>query len=196
MASVDRYSSDSLRRLLGSLNSVTFKDEDGQIEYFGQKVVILRRDAFQLMKSELAARNAGGTISLILGIVGRRVGGEEAKAFKSQAGFQELSVNASTPDLIRRAVEDTNMGYGKMLIRELGISAKTAIISVRNCFEAEKSARRDASGCFFTLGYLEGLFSELIGSQLRGVETNCVGKGDESCIFELGPTFEKSQWKL
>ncbi len=196
MTAVDRYSANSLKRLLGSLNSVTFRDENGEVEYFGQKVVMLRRDAFQLMKKELATRNAAGTANLILGIVGRRVGSEEGKVVMSQGEFQESLESRSISALIQKAVEETNMGYGKILVRELDLSSKTVTVSVRNSFEAENAGHQDGTCCFFLLGYLEGLFSEFLATQLRGAETYCVAKGDQSCVFELGPGFQNSSWKL
>ncbi len=195
MAAVDRYSANSLRRLLGSVNSVTFKDETGEVEYFGQKVVMLRRDAFQLMGEELAKRHASGTGNIILGIVGRRVGTEEGKALTSNV-LQDAGESRSLPTLIRNAVEETNMGYGKIQVLELDLSSKTASVSTRNSFEAETTSRSGETVCFFLLGYLEGLFSELLGTQLRGGETSCRGKGDPECVFKLEPNFQKSKWKV
>jgi len=196
VTAVDRYSANSLKRLLGSLNSVTFRDENGEVEYFGQKVVMLRRDAFQLMKEELVARNAGGTANLVLGIVGRRVGSEEGKALMSQGEFQAARESRSIPTLIQKAVEETNMGYGKLLIRVLDMSSKTVTVSVRNSFEAENARDQEMTCCFFLLGYVEGLFSEFLAAQVRGSETYCVAKGDQSCVFELGPALQGSKWKL
>ncbi len=195
MTTVDRHSADPLKRLLGSLNSVTFRDERGEVEYFGQKVVMLRRDAFQLMKEELSKRHASGTANVILGIVGRRVGTEEGKVLLAERIFQDAEKSRSTPDIIRSAVEGTNMGYGKILIRELDLSSKTVAVSVANSFETETGGDSTDS-CFFLLGYLEGLFSELLGAQVRGSEIYCKGKGELSCIFQLGPSFQASKWKL
>ncbi len=195
MAAVDRYSTDSLRRLLGSLNSVTFKDETGEVEYFGQKIVMLRRDAFQLLGEEMAKRHASGTGNIILGIVGHRVGMEEGKALTANV-FRDAGENMSLPILIRNVVEETNMGYGKIQIIELDLSSKTATLSTRNSFEAEKATPSGETVCFFLLGFLEGLFSELLGDELRGRETSCSGKGDSACVFKLEPNFQKSKWKL
>ncbi len=196
MTAVDRYSANGLKRLLGSLNSVTFRDESGEVEYFGQKVVMLRRDAFQLMKEELSKRHASGTANVILGIVGRRVGTEEGKVLLADRIFQDAEKSRSIPDIIRSAVEGTNMGYGKILIRELDLSSKTVTVSAANSFETESGGDSTDSSCFFLLGYLEGLFSELLGAQVRGSEIYCKGKGEQSCIFQLGPSFQASKWKL
>ena len=195
MAAVDRYSANSLRRLLGSVNSLTFKDETGEIEYFGQKIIMLRRDAFQLLGEELAKRHASGTGNIILGIVGRRVGTEEGKALTSGV-LDDAGESRSLPTVIRNAVEETNMGYGKMQVVDLDLSSKTATLSVQNSFEAETTTPSGETACFFLLGYLEGLFSELLGTQLRGGETLCRGKGDPSCVFRVEPNFQKTKWKI
>ncbi len=194
MTAVDRYSANSLRRLMGSVNSVSFKDETGEVEYFGQRIVMLRRDAFQLLGEELAKRHASGTGNLILGIVGRRVGREEGLTLAANA--LRDAENRSLPVLIRNAVEETNMGYGKMRVIELDMSSKTATLSTKNSFEAGTTNPSPDTGCFFLLGYLEGLFSELLGSQLRGVEVSCRGRGGEACVFKLEPNFEKSKSRL
>lgn len=195
MTAVDRYNANSLRRQLGSVNSITFKDETGEVEYFGQKIVMLRRDAFQLLGEELAKRNAAGTGKIILGIVGRRVGAEEGKALTANV-LRDVGESRSLPMLIRNAVEETNMGYGKLQVVELELSSKTATLSTQNSFEAEAATPSGETACFFLLGYLEGLFSELLGGQLRGSETQCRGKGDPACIFHVEPNFQKSKWKI
>ena len=194
MAAIDRYSANSLRRLFGGLNSVSFKDETGEVEYFGQRIVMLRRDAFQLLGEELAKRHASGTGNLILGIVGRRVGGEEGKTLV--ANLLRDAESRSLPVLIRNAVEETNMGYGKMRLIELDTSTKTAKLSTKNSFEVGTASPSSETGCFFLLGYLEGLFSELLSAPLRGVETSCRGRGSEACVFTVEPNFEKSKSRL
>ena len=120
MSSLGRYSTDSLRRLISSLNSIRFRDDIGEVEYFGQKVVMLRRDAFQLMRKELM-RVAGSAANVILGLAGRRVGSEEGKALAAKAESLGLKTSTSIPDFIRAVVEETNLGYGKVRIQELPI---------------------------------------------------------------------------
>ncbi len=88
------------------------------------------------------------------------------------------------------------MGYGKILIRELDLSDRTVTVSTRNSFEANTPSPLGETVCFFLLGYLEGLLSELLAADLRGSETSCQGRGDQSCIFQIGPNFQKSKWKL
>lgn len=194
MAAVDRYSANNLRRLFGSLNSVSFKDEKGEVEYFGQRIVMLRRDAFQLLGEELAKRHASGTGNLILGIVGRRVGGEEGKTLL--ANLSRDGESRSLPVMIRNAVEETNMGYGKMQLIELDTSSKAATLTTKNSFEVGSTSPSSEAGCFFLLGYLEGLFSELLSSPLRGVEVSCRGRGGEACVFKIEANFEKSKSRL
>ncbi len=194
MASPERFSPIGLRRLASVLNSISFRDEKGEVEYFGQKVVMLRRDAFRLMVEELSKRQAEGTAKILLGIVGQRVGQEEGKALVATSQSMDMD-RGSTPQFIRTAVEETNLGYGKISLKELEVSSGSAEVSVLNSFEADPPGHSENATCFFLLGYLEGLFSQLLNKNMRGLETRCMGKGDENCSFELSPV-PPSKWKL
>jgi predicted hydrocarbon binding protein len=195
MTAIDRYSSNSLRRLLGRINSIAFKDETGELEYFGQKMVMLRHDAFRLLAEELEKRHAIGTANIILGIMGRQAGREEGKALMADV-LLESAGSISIPVFIRNTVEETNLGYGKLHVDELDMSGKTVTVSTANSFEADTKRELGQSVCFFLLGYIEGLFSELLSTQLRGIETSCKGKGDTSCMFQIRPDFPKSKFKV
>lgn len=179
-----RFSADSLRRLISSLNSIRFRDESGEVEYFGQKVVILRRDVFGLIRKELA-RVAGDAANVILSVAGKRVGSEEGKALAIKADVLSLKGPDTFPEFVRTAVEETNMGIGKIRVLELSHEEGKASISIQNGFEVEKTGGSLKPTCFFTLGYLEGVFSQLLGRDLRGREVACVGRGDDFCRFDI-----------
>ena len=196
MTSADRYSPSRFKRLLGGLNSVSFRDELGEVEYFGQKIVMLRRDAFQLLREELSKRQASGTANMILNIVGRRVGVEEGKAIAKQGEEMDWKVSRFIPEFIRIAVEDSNMGYGKIHLKELDPSSGGALIAVSNCFEAGQRGTSTTPSCFFMSGFFEGLFSQLQGRQLIATEEACESSGGASCMFRLVPGAAPSRWKL
>lgn len=194
MSAVDRFSSDSFRRLWGNVNSVSFRDETGEMEYFDEKVVILRRESFQLFRRELARRNASGTGNLIMGIVGRSVGSAEGKTIVSHL-TRGIGAKSLDNEHIRTAVEETNLGYGKAILAELDVPVMTATVSTANSFEAGTPAGPEGTTCFFLLGFFEGLLSELLGAELRGVETACTSRGDPRCTFSLGRDL-KSKFKI
>ena len=90
-------------------------------------MVMLRRDAFQLMKEEFVIRNAAGTANLVLGIVGRR--GEVRRGrLMSQGRIPGGPREQSNPCFGPKSVEETNMGYGKLLIRVMDMSSKTITV--------------------------------------------------------------------
>lgn len=184
MSSAGQFSTNAFRRILSALNSVRFRDETGTIEYFGQKVVILRRDAFRLMRKELS-KVAGTAADVILSLGGRRVGTEEGKALLEKAQSLGLGASSAAPDFIRLAVEETNMGYGKVRILELGDGSESVVVSILDCFEADAPGNSRRPSCYFTLGYFEGIFSQLLGKNFGGRETSCRARGDASCIFQL-----------
>jgi predicted hydrocarbon binding protein len=168
------------------MNSIRFRDEIGEVEYFGQKVVVLRRDAFSLMRKELM-RVSGNAANVIFGIAGRRVGSEEGKALLSKADALGLKTPQSMPEFVRVAVEETNMGFGKIWIDGLNLDSAVAQVSISNSFESEPAGSSAKPSCIFTLSYLEGIFSQLMGKDVRGSEVNCRAKGDKLCRFSLSP---------
>ena len=185
MSSLDRYSANRMRRMIGSLNSIRFKDDTGEVEYFGQQVVMLRRDAFTLIRDELT-RVAGAAAQVILGIAGETVGKEEGRALLTKAkapGGRRLPT--SLPIFVRLAVEETNMGYGKVKIEDFNTESGEVSISLSNSFEADSYRNILKPTCAFTLGYLKGIFSHLVGRDFEGKEIECKSKGDPGCKFQL-----------
>ncbi len=184
MSSLERYSTNRVRRLIGSLNSIRFKDDTAEVEYFGQQVVILGRDAFTLIRDELT-RVTGGATKVILGIAGHTVGKEEGRALLAKAKAPGVRLPQSLPVFLRLAVEETNMGYGKAKIEDFSTESGTVNISLSNGFEVDPYRHTLKPTCAFTLGYLEGIFSQLVGRDFEGKEVECKSKGDAGCKFRL-----------
>ena len=195
MTAVDRHSPNSLKRLLGRVNSMTFKDEMGEVEYFGQRVLMLRKDVFRLLRDELEKRHAVGTGRIILGILGRSEGREEGRTLMADV-LLDSADRRSIPIFVKNAVEEANLGYGKLRVGGLDISTKSVTVSTDNSVETDTTNKSEEAGCFFLLGYLEGMFSEVLGSPVVGNETTCRGRGDPTCTFQIAPGFPASKWKL
>lgn len=147
---------------------------------------MLRRDAFTLMRHELV-KVGGEAANVILGIVGRRVGAEEGRALVAKAESLGMTTPNSFPEFVRVSAEETNMGYGKMRVSGLDLGLGTVTVSVSNSFEADPAGRSQRASCVFMLSYLEGIFSQLMGKNIRGCEITCRGKDDRICEFRLAP---------
>ena len=184
MSGTGRFSTNNMRRMISAINSIRFRDEVGEVEYFGQKVVLLRRDVFELIRKELS-RLSGQAANVILEIAGRRVGTEEGRALNAKAESLGLKGPESFPEFVRTAVEETNIGIGKVRVLDLGQTDETVNVSIQNGFEAENPGGSLRPTCFFTLGYLEGVFSQLLGKNAQGKETGCRARGEDFCRFAL-----------
>ena len=68
---------------------------------------------------------------------------------------------------MRTAVEETNIGIGKVRVLDLGQIDETVNISIQNGFEAERAGGSLKPTCFFTLGYLEGSSRSCSGKTRR-----------------------------
>ena len=184
MSSLGRYSPNRLRRLISTVSSMHFRDETGEVEYFGKPIVMLTRDAIRLMRDELI-RIGGASGRVIVHTAGHVSGREEGKAILEKATAAGVRSPRSLPSVILTAVEETNMGYGKIRIDDINLGTSTFKISLSNSFEVDQSIRSRTPTCVFMLSYLKGLFSQLIGKDLGGEEIECRSKGDASCRFRL-----------
>ena len=98
---------------------------------------MLRRDVFELIRKELS-RVAGGAANVILEIAGRRVGTEEGLALKAKAESLGLKGPEAFPDFVKTAVEETNIGIGKVRVMDLGQDDGNVSISLLNGFEVDR----------------------------------------------------------
>lgn len=184
MSSEGRYSPNRVRRLISSFSPIRFRDEAGQVEYFGQPVVMLRRDAIGMIRDELVRLGgAGGRV--VLDTAGYVSGREEGNALLAQAKAHGVKLPESLPSAILTAVEETNMGYGKITIDDINFGTWTIKITVANSFEVDLTRRAGMPTCVFILSYLKGLFSRLVDKDLGGKEVECRSKGDPGCKFWL-----------
>jgi predicted hydrocarbon binding protein len=184
MSSQGRYSPNRIRRMISSFSPIRFRDEAGQVEYLGQPVVMLRRDAIRLIRDELMRLGgAGGRV--ILDTAGYVSGREEGNALLSQARAHGVKSPESLPAAILTAVEETNMGYGKITIDDINFGTWTFKLSIANSFEVDPTGRAGKPTCVFILSYLKGLFSRLVDKDLGGEEVECRSKGDQGCKFWL-----------
>ena len=175
-----------LRRLVASLNSIRFRDERGEVEYFGQKVVLLRRDAFSIIRKELS-KIAGAAANIILGMSGKSVGASEGRALMEKARSMRLDGPATFREFIKTAVEETNIGIGKIQIDEMNLVESSVKLSVDHGFEAETSGGSFGPSCFFTRGYFEGIFSMLLTNDVKAEETSCKATNGEPCKYNIFP---------
>lgn len=145
---------------------------------------MLRRDAIRLMRDELVSLG-GSAGRVIVDTAGHVSGREDGKALLAQARAQGVKSPQSLPTEILTAVEEMNMGYGKLRIDDINFGTLTFKISVTNGFEIDSNVSLGKPTCVFMLSYLKGLFSQLIGKDLGGREVECKSKGDQNCEFWL-----------
>jgi len=195
MTAVDRYSPNSLGRMLGRVNSTVFKDDKGEVEYFGNRVLIIRKNVFRRLEEEMLKRHSVGTGRIILTILGRSEGHEEGRTLMKDV-LLDAADRRSLPVFVKNALEESNLGYGKLKLGDWDVSSKTVTVSTQNSVESDATNKSSDNGCFFLLGYLEGLFAELLNSPLIASETSCRGRGDDACVFQINPAPPPSKIRL
>jgi predicted hydrocarbon binding protein len=175
-----------LRRLVGSVNQVRFNDNKGEVSFFGQKMIILRRDVIRVMRDGLE-RLVQDQAAPFLSYLASGIGIHEGSIFRDSITSTGPEQRAALESLVHSAFEDTNLGLGKVKIRQVDFDKARASISISNCFEAMENGQSDEPNCMFTSGFLAGLFAEVLDKTVQARETKCISQGKEECEFEILP---------
>jgi hypothetical protein len=60
-------------------------------------------------------------------------------------------------------------------------------IIVRESFEAKQYGYSPVPVCHFLRGYLAGVLGEIMGKDITVIETECIARGSQFCLFEIVP---------
>ncbi len=173
-----------LRRLVGSVNQLRFNDNKGEVSFFGQKMIILRRDVIRVMRDGLE-RLVGEQSAPFLSYLASGIGIHEGSIFRDSITSTGPEQRAALENLVHSAFEDTNLGLGKVKIQHVDFDKATANVSIGNCFEAMENGQSEEPNCMFTSGFLAGLFAEVLDKTVQARETKCMSLGQPECEFEI-----------
>jgi len=181
-----RPSAMDLRRLVGSVNQLRFNDNRGEVSFFGQKMIIMRRDVFRVMREGLE-RLVGEQAAPFLSFLASGIGIHEGSIFRESAKSAGENERASLENLVHTAFEDTNLGLGKIKVNKLNFDEAQADVVIANCFEALENGPSEGPNCMFTGGFLAGLFAEVFDKTVQANETHCISQGHTECEFQITP---------
>ena len=173
-----------LRRLVGSVNQLRFNDNKGEVSFFGQKMIILRRDVIRIIREALE-RLVGDQSAPFLSYLASGIGVHEGSIFRESIGSTGEQSRQSLENLVHSALEDTNLGLGKIQINGLDFDKSSANIVVANCFEAMENGSSEEPNCIFTSGFLAGIFAEVLDKTVQAKEVRCISQGATECEFQI-----------
>jgi predicted hydrocarbon binding protein len=176
-----------LRRLVGSVNQLRFNDSKGELSFFGQKMIILRRDVIRVMRDGLE-RLVADQAAPFLSYLASGIGIHEGSIFRDSITSTGEDQRAALENLVHSAFEDTNLGLGKVKIRKIDFDRANANVVISNCFEAMENGSSEEPNCMFTSGFLAGLFAEVLDKTVQAKETRCISQGQTECEFEITTT--------
>jgi predicted hydrocarbon binding protein len=176
-----------LRRLVGSVNQLRFNDNKGELSFFGQKMIILRRDVIRIMRDGLE-RLVADQAAPFLSYLASGIGIHEGSIFRDSITSTGEEQRAALESLVHSAFEDTNLGLGKVKIRKIDFDKADANVVISNCFEAMENGSSEEPNCMFTSGFLAGLFAEVLDKTVQARETRCISQGQPECEFEISTT--------
>jgi len=176
-----------LRRLVGSVNQLRFNDNKGELSFFGQKMIILRRDVIRIMRDGLE-RLVADQAAPFLSYLASGIGIHEGSIFRDSITSTGEDQRAALESLVHSAFEDTNLGLGKVKIRKIDFDKANANVVISNCFEAMENGLSEEPNCMFTSGFLAGLFAEVLDKTVQARETRCISQGQPECEFEISTT--------
>ncbi|MFV8752810.1 XylR N-terminal domain-containing protein [Nannocystaceae bacterium ST9] len=179
-----------------------FSPDTGRLLLGTDRMLLFRQEAFstlrKLMIEQLGEKLARGILSQF----GFRCGMGDHKALVEQYAWDsELDEMSAGP------VMHMWEGIVHVQPKKLEFDRKTGAFHMigewRNSYEAEihlaEYGKSDTPICHTLTGYASGWCSAFLGAPLVAVETQCVGKGDAFCAFEIrrdvdwGP--EADRWK-
>lgn len=175
-----------LRRLVGSVNQLRFNDNRGEVSFFGQKMIILRRDVFRVMREGLE-RLVGEQAAPFLSYLASGIGIHEGSIFRESVKSAGENERPSLENLVHTAFEDTNLGLGKIKVNKVDFDEATADVVIGNCFEALENGPSENPNCMFTSGFLAGLFAEVLDKTVQANEVRCISQGSSECEFQITP---------
>src|SRR2546425_9225892 len=129
-----------LRRLVGSVNQLRFNDNKGELSFFGQKMIILRRDVIRVMRDGLE-RLVADQAAPFLSNLASGIGIHEGSIFRDSITSTGEEQRAALESLVHSAFEDTNLGLGKVKIRQSAFSRQTPTSFSRNALEQWETGR-------------------------------------------------------
>jgi len=163
---------------------VRFNDNKGEISFFGQKMIILRRDVVRVMRDALE-RLVADQAAPFLSYLASGIGIHEGSIFRDSITSTGPEQRAALENLVHSAFEDTNLGLGKVKIRQIDFDKASASVAISNCFEAMENGQSEEPNCMFTSGFLAGLFAEVLDKTVQARETKCISEGQPECEFEI-----------
>jgi predicted hydrocarbon binding protein len=169
------------------VNQLRFNDSKGELSFFGQKMIILRRDVIRIMRDGLE-RLVADQAAPFLSYLASGIGIHEGSIFRDSITSTGQEQKAALESLVHSAFEDTNLGLGKVKIRQIDFDRANANVVISNCFEAMENGASEEPNCMFTSGFLAGLFAEVLDKTVQARETRCISQGQAECEFEISTT--------
>lgn len=150
-------------------------------------MIILRRDVIRVMRDGLE-RLVADQAAPFLSYLASGIGIHEGSIFRDSITSTGEEQRAALESLVHSAFEDTNLGLGKVKIRNIDFDKANANVVISNCFEAMENGSSEEPNCMFTSGFLAGLFAEVLDKTVQARETRCISQGQPECEFEISTT--------
>ncbi len=133
----------------------------------------------------------GDQAAPFLSFLASGIGIHEGSIFReSIQSSSEDERRAGLRNLVQGALEDTNLGLGKVSVSGIDFAKGEARVSIANCFEAMENGTSPEPNCMFTSGFLAGVFAEVLDKTVRADEVKCISKGEPLCEFHISPAVE------
>jgi len=147
-------------------------------------MIILRRDVIRIMREALE-RLVGDQSGPFLSYLASGIGIHEGSIFRESVTETGAEARPSLENLVHSALEDTNLGLGKIRVNTIDFDKTNANITIANCFEATENGPSEEPNCIFTSGFLAGIFAEVLDKTVQAKEVRCISKGAPECEFQI-----------
>ncbi|MEM2851230.1 MAG: V4R domain-containing protein [Candidatus Bathyarchaeia archaeon] len=144
-----------------------------------KRAFVMRNITFADLKKGLESTFTPSAAAVILYQAGMICGRRSAERLMKQLGLRNEALLNAIVKLKKRE------GWASINFKKVNLKEKLGSVIVKNSFEAEGYGKSDTPVCHFLRGYLAGVLSQALNTEINLTETACTAKGDPNCEFQI-----------
>lgn len=144
------------------------------------KAIIFPIAEFMNFKKQMERTFSFSSTAMMMFLVGKYCGISEYQRVKKAHDLRNAE------EALKRVVQiKGDAGWGDIDFSGVDFKAKIGSVKVNNCFEGREYGESGKPVCHFMRGYLSGLLTEALDTDIILLETSCVTLNREHCDFEI-----------
>ena len=166
------------KKMINSRLEVTNEKTQGS-----QSLLLMKSESFNNIMSYLSQSFGAPGLSMIYSM-GHDSGVKEIKQIREE--MKKIEKPLQKKELVDKALQRmSQMGWGKFDLEELDLITGKIELKIRNNPFSESCAMNDTCGCLFLHGYISGIMTESLESEIACASPRCIDLDDSHCSIRL-----------